>query len=311
MRKLLMWVLVFLGLGVMAQEVRVTVEITNTAKLGPVYEIEFLSFTKDGMPIGEFPIVPPVPIPPGETKQFGPYSLKEAPNDLVIKGTKRTLVSVGPFTVKFSDLQHCQPVSHPDEALRVHLFIYGVTPVPFPPTIPIPPAPVIPGPGRQAIEEGWSKIRAGIEEAMRAFAPILGETRLNMAATAFWASGERMLVVVPADPIVLKPEAVIGLIAIRGFVDFRDLEFYAMRLGRLPPSPPEPWPLELLSSEGRVIKVLRAKLPPEMAYKAISGPNVHIITYEEPAGPGGILLIKICIGWHRANCDCIGIYIEI
>ena len=136
MRKLLMWVLVFLGLGVMAQEVRVTVEITNTAKLGPVYEIEFLSFTKDGMPIGEFPIVPPVPIPPGETKQFGPYSLKEAPNDLVIKGTKRTLVGVGPFIVKFSDLQHCQPVSHPDEALRVHLFIYGVTPVPFPPTYP-------------------------------------------------------------------------------------------------------------------------------------------------------------------------------
>jgi hypothetical protein len=61
----------------MAQELRVTVEITNTApRLGPVYEIEFLSFTKDGIPIGESPIVPPVPIPPGEAKQFGPIPLR-------------------------------------------------------------------------------------------------------------------------------------------------------------------------------------------------------------------------------------------
>ena len=304
MRKLLIWAVVFLGLFAMAQETRVIVEITNTAvftKLEPVYEIEFLVFTKDGNPIGEFPIVPPVPIPPGRTERFGPYSLKEEPNDLVIKGTKRTPMTVGPFTVKFEDLESCMPTSHPYEAIRVHLFITWVTPQ-FPPTVPVPPAPIppsVPTLGKQAVEEGWSRIRAGIEEAIKAYDPILKGTKINAEAAAFWGSGKRILMVAPADPIVFQPGAIMGIIFMEG-------EFYAMRLQSIPIGL-----LELLSLKGEVIKRLRGTIPPELWGKAVSDPKVDIVTYEEPAGPGGLLRIKICIGYHKANCDCSGIYIEI
>jgi len=291
--RLLVWLLVFVGLSSIAQEVKVAVEITNTAsRSGPIYAIEFLSFTKDGMPIGEFPVIPPVPIPPGGTESFGPYSLKEKPNDLVLKGTKRTLVSVGPFVVKFGDLQPCMPASHPDEALCVHLIVTFVAP----PLIPVP-TPVFPG--KEAVEEGWSHIRAGIEEAIRAYAPILKGTKINAEAAVFWGSGERILVVVPADPIVLQPEAILGLIY------WSPKKAWALMRIK---SPPEF--LELLSTKEEAIETLRVKIPPEMIGKAIFNARVHIVTYDEPPGPGGALQREICIGYHKANCDCIGIYIK-
>jgi len=303
MRKLLVWLLVFAGLSAAAQEVRVTVEITNIGKLW-TYEIELLTFTRDGKPVGAFPVVPSVPIPPGQSARFGPYSLKEEPNDLWMRGKKLAPGAAGTFEAKFDNLMHCRPADHQVEQLRVHLTFVTPTVIvpPFPP-LPIPPTPPI-EPMEQAVEEGWARIKAGIEEAIRAYAPILKETRLTPKAAMFWSSGGMMLAVVPADPIVLKPEAIIGLIFIEGLSDL-DAGFYVMYW------PPKQEGIWLLSPKGEVMKTLRAEVASELLGKAISNPKVDIITSHEPAGPEGILKVKICIGYRKPDCTCIGIYIEL
>lgn len=299
------WVL-FAGMGmaVWGETVSVAVDITNTADptlLGaPIYEIDTLIFTKNFVPLATFTFLP-ISIAPGETKAFGPYSLTEEPNDLRVMGVKGP---PGPyrtkFTADFPRLVPCMPSSHPQEKLKVHLKV--VLPVTV---TPVPPPEVA---AARSLDDGGILISSGINEAITRYAHILRDTKINTAAAAWWGSGDKMLVIVPAAEITIEPGGIVGLLGIKDPPEMIT-GFYVMRLGTRIPFEPD---LELVDLKGAVIKRLPLKLPPELMLtprNRIPSVGAHICTWQEE--PGGKLMLEICIGYHRANCDCIGIYIEL
>ncbi len=73
------------GGAVQQQGVEVLLEITNVCGQRAL-SILTIIFTKNLIPIGVQTITPPASIKPGETRNFGPYELSTAPNDLTIKG---------------------------------------------------------------------------------------------------------------------------------------------------------------------------------------------------------------------------------
>lgn len=311
---LAVWVLlVGTGLAAWAETVSVAVDITNTADptlLGaPIYEIDTVVFLRNTIPIAAPVIFPSVSIAPGETKAFGPFSLPQEANGLRVMGLRGSL---GPYRTKFTAdfpwLRPCVPLAHPQERLRVHLKV-------VPPVVPIPVPPPPPElAAARSLDDGDILLSTAIGEATSRYSHILAGTRINAAnAAAWWGPGGKMLVVAPVAEAILEPGAVIGLLGIRNLAGL-PTGFYAMRLAAVPlrGEPLEDIDITLEQIPGGVIARLPARLkyPLEPPRNRAPGAVAHIYTWQEPAEPGGKLKVAICIGYHKKNCDCIGIYIE-
>jgi hypothetical protein len=141
-----------------------------------------------------------------------------------------------------------------------------------------------------------------INDAISFYSPILRGTPINIAGAAWWgnAGQKQLLIVAPAARIIPRPRAIVGLIGVHNIAGL-PTNFYVLRLGdRLD---------KVLAVDIRDVAVasLPAKISGEVLMAA-AAPQVHIRTWQE--GPGQPLKAEVCIGWKKANCDCIGIHIK-
>jgi len=143
-----------------------------------------------------------------------------------------------------------------------------------------------------------------INDAISFYSPILRGTPINIAGAAWWgnAGQKQLLIVAPAARIIPRPRAIVGLIGVHNLAGL-PTNFYVLRLGD---------GLDTVLAVD-IRDVALASLPAKISGEgevlmATAAPPVHIYTWQE--GPGQPLKRSICIGHHKKNCDCIGIYIE-
>jgi hypothetical protein len=164
-----------------------------------------------------------------------------------------------------------------------------------------------------------------LSQVVRQFTRVLGETQINISNAVMWI-GRRdpvvidsgVIIIAPPARLDLRPGAIVGLIGVHNV----PLGTPALRTGyytaKLPPdlvlSPGAKSRLILVDQTGREVGVASIQLPQvpqELEKLSATPPRVHMsMGLQDPVPPNypGLNLV-ICIGWKRANCDCIGIAI--
>jgi len=163
------------------------------------------------------------------------------------------------------------------------------------------------------------KLSSMLSQVIRRFERVLEGAQINISNAAMWVGSPSpgqpsgVIIVAPPAKMDLRPGAIVGLIGIHNV----RLGTVALPTGyyvaKLSPEK-EKNRLILLGWVGKQEGVWDIKLtsPEELTPFLATPPRVHMSIGLQDAVPPNYpsIMVKICIGWKRANCDCIGISIE-